>query len=170
MRPLLIAAVALASLAAAGADAAGPPPTPPRVFGQAGYSEPPIGPAACHAVSSGEVRCATPAMTAGMYLVQATGVSTATAAGAAQQLTIVVGDQICRSTREPDPQAPWAIGARRSFSSACLFTIVTDAPLPIIVGYVDQNATKDAAGPRVIVTAEPWSGAIQALPVRVPQP
>jgi hypothetical protein len=171
MRPALIV-VLLATLAPAAnaADAPARPPRPPHVFAQAGYAEPAIGPAACHAVNAGEARCMAPPMTAGMYLVQATGVSTATAAGAAQQLTIWVGDQICRSTREPDPKAPWAVGLRRPFTSACLFTIVTDEALPIVVGYVDQNATKDPGGPTVIVTPEPWSGAIEALPVRVPQP
>jgi hypothetical protein len=146
-----------------------PPPAPPRVFALAGYAEPPIGPAACHAVNAGETRCAIPAMTAGSYLVRATGVSTATAARAAQQLVIAVGDQSCSSVRRPESQAPWAVGARRSFNAACLFTVVTDAPLAVDVAYLDDKATKDPAGPSVVITPEPWSGAIEALPVRVPQ-
>ena len=102
-----------------------PPPVPPRVFQQAGYSEPDIGGAACKVVNAGETQCVAPPMTAGVYLVQATGTSTALTADAAQQLTIVAGDQSCSSTRTPDPKAPWAVGAKRTFAGACVFTIVT---------------------------------------------
>src|SRR5271169_6834697 len=90
--------------------AAAPPPVPPRVFQQAGYAEPDIGGAACKVVNTGEAQCVAPAMTAGVYLVQATGTSTAQAAEAAQQLSIVAGDQSCTSTRATDPKAPWAVG------------------------------------------------------------
>src|ERR1700735_3012105 len=94
MRSLLIAlltAVAATAHAAPAGPPPGPPPSPPRVFQQAGYAEPEIGAAACKAVNAGETQCAIPAMTAGVYLVQAAGASTAQAADAAQQITIVVG-------------------------------------------------------------------------------
>jgi hypothetical protein len=147
-----------------------PPPVPPRVFQQAGYSEPEIGGAACKAVNAGEAQCIAPAMTAGVYLVQAIGTSTAQAAGAAQQLSIVAGDQSCTSTRAPDAKAPWAVGAKRSFSSGCVFTIVTDRPLALTVVYLDAKAAKDPAGPTITVTREPWAGVLNALPVSVKQP
>ena len=78
MRPLFIAAAAWLAAAPVWAQPAPtgpPPPSPPRVFQQAGYAEPEIGAAACKAVNAGETQCAIPAMTAGVYLVQAAGAS-----------------------------------------------------------------------------------------------
>ncbi len=172
MRSVFVAAAVLLAAGPAWAQPARAtaPPVPPRVFQQAGYAEPEIGPAACKAVNAGETQCTTPAMTAGVYLVQAVGTSTAQAADAVQQLTIVAGDQSCTSTRSPDPKTPWAVGAKRSFAGGCVFTIVTDAPLTITVVYLDAKATKDPAGPQVSVTREPWTGALNALPISVKQP
>jgi hypothetical protein len=172
MRPVFIAvAVWLAAAPAwAAPSPAAPPPVPPKVFLQAGYAEPEIGPAACRIVNAGETQCAVPAMTAGVYLVQAVGTSTAQAADAVQQLTVVAGDQSCTSTRSPDPKTPWAVGAKRSLLSGCVFTIVTDAPLAITVVYLDTKAAKDPKGPLVSVTREPWTGVLNALPISVKQP
>jgi hypothetical protein len=168
---LIAAAVLLAAGPASGQPAAvAPPPVPPRVFQQAGYAEPEIGPAACKIVNAGEAQCAVPAMTAGVYLVQAVGTSTAQAADGVQQLTVVAGDQSCTSTRSPDPKTPWTVGAKRSLRSGCVFTIVTDAPLAITVVYLDTKATKDPKGLLVSVTREPWSGVLNALPISVKQP
>jgi hypothetical protein len=172
MRPVFIAAAVWLAAAPAWAapSPAAPPPVPPKVFLQAGYAEPEIGPAACRIVNAGETQCAVPAMTAGVYLVQAVGTSTAQAADAVQQLTVVAGDQSCTSTRSPDPKTPWAVGAKRSLLSGCVFTIVTDAPLAITVVYLDTKATKDPKGPLVSVTREPWTGVLNALPISVKQP
>jgi hypothetical protein len=175
MRSCFIAAGALLAAAPAWAQpAAGPPPAPPpappRVFQQAGYAEPEVGPAACKVVNAGETQCAVPGMTAGVYLVRAAGTSTAQAAGAAQQLTIVVGDKSCNSTRNPDPKTPWAVGAKRTFVSGCVFTIVTDAPLTVTAIYLDAKAVKDPNGPELTLTREPWSGVLDALPLSVKQP
>jgi hypothetical protein len=172
MRSLLIVATLLAAGAAQAAPPTppGPPPVPPKVFQQAGYSEPEIGAAACKVVNAGETQCVAPAMTAGVYLVQATGTSTAQAVDAAQQITIVAGDQSCSSTRTADPKAPWAVGSKRTFASGCVFTIVTDRPLALTVVYLDAKAVKDPAGPTITVTREPWAGVLNALPVSVKQP
>ena len=172
MRTLLlsVATLALAGAAAAQTTApAGPPPAPPRLFAQAGYSEPPIPPAACKAASAGQTTCVIPAMTAGRYFAKAAATSTATAAGAAQQITIVAGDQHCTATWSPDPKAPWAVGARRTFVAGCVFSIVTDAPMNVTVVYLDEKATKDAAGPTLSLYPQPWTGALSALPVSIKQ-
>jgi hypothetical protein len=169
MRLPILTAVALAVAGAATAQSAAPPPTPPRVFQQAGYAEPEIGPSACKVVNSAETQCLAPAMTAGVYLVRAAAVSTAQAAGAVQQITIVAGAQSCTSTRNPDPKTPWAIGAKRTLYSGCVLTIVTDAPLTITVIYLDAKAVKDPAGPQVTVTREPWTGVLNAEPISVKQ-
>jgi hypothetical protein len=172
MRPALAFAALASTLTASAAmaqPAGGPPPSPPRLFSGAGYSEPLIPAAACRAVNAAEARCAVPAMTAGTYLVRAAGVSTAFTASAAQQLTIAAGDKSCTSTRRPAKDAPWPSGQTRTFRSACLFTIVTDSPLTIEVAYLDQNAVKDPSGPQVSITPMPWSGALGAMPVQVPQ-
>lgn len=171
--PIAAAVFAVAGSAAAApsalAPAPGPPPTPPRVFAQAGYAEPSVPASACKTASPAETTCQLPGMTAGRYFVRAVATSTATAAGAEQQLTIVAGDQHCTSTYAPDPKAPWAVGAKRTFYAGCVFTIVTDEPLVVAVIYIDAKATKDPAGPTLQIYPQPWTGALSALPVEIKQ-
>jgi hypothetical protein len=174
MRFLAFAAAAALGLAADGALAAPPPPTavvagPPRAFQAEGYSQPDIGPGACKHLDAQRTACTIPAMTAGSYYAEAVGASTATAAGAAQQLTIAAGDQSCTSTRRPDPKAPWAVGQARSLRGGCLFTIVTDTPLEIVAVYFDDKASKDPKGPVLAVRRAPWAGVLNAMPVQVKQ-
>jgi hypothetical protein len=145
------------------------PPTPPKVFLDEGYSQPDITPGYCKNLDPARTACTIPAMTAGSYYVEAMGTSTATAEGAAQQLTIVAGDQSCTSTRGVDAKAPWVIGAARTLRGGCLFTFVTDVPVNIVVGYADNKATKDAKGPFISVRHTPWAGVLSAVPVQVRQ-
>jgi hypothetical protein len=172
----LLVPTAAALLLAAGAAVAqpavppaGPPPKPPRLFAQAGYAEPQIPASACKAVNAGEATCTIPAMTAGRYFARAAATSTATAASAAQQITIAAGDQHCTSTWSPDPKTPWAVGAKRTFYAGCVFTIVTDEPMPVAVVYIDEKATKDPAGPTLSLFPQAWAGALSALPVAIKQ-
>ena len=134
-------------------------PTPlPRAF--AGYAQPAIPQSACHVVSPAETRCEIPAMTAGRYLVEATGTSTAQGAGAHQQLDIVVGDQLCGVGRD---LAAWSSGAR-SFTFDCLTTVLTDKPLEVRAIYEPANAAKDPKGPQVLVRPLGWNGVLSTLP------
>ena len=146
-----------------------PPPKPPRIFAQAGYAEPAIPASACRTVNAAEATCALPAMTAGFYFARAVATSTATAADAEQQVTIVAGQQHCTSTYAPDPKAPWAVGAKRTFYAGCVFAIVTDEPLTVMAVYLDAKATKDPAGPTLQLYPQPWTGALMALPVAIKQ-
>jgi hypothetical protein len=174
---LSVAALAIAGAASAAvprpeapaANAPAAPPSLPRLFAQAGYAEPAIPASACRVVNAGQTTCTLPAMTAGRYFARATGASTATAAGGAQQITIVAGDQHCTSTYAPDPKRPWAVGAKRSFSAGCVFTVLTDEPLSVTAAYFDQNATKDPAGPTLSIYPQAWSGALSGLPVEIRQ-
>ena len=181
MRTLILAAAAmLAATGVANAQPAGgpaPPPAPPRVFLAAGYSQPDITPGFCKNIDASRTQCTLPAMTAGRYLIAVAGTSTATAADAAQQIVILVGDpavdptgvQSCTSTRRPDPNAPWAVGAKRTFTSACVVTVITDTPLPITAIYADSKATKDPKGPLLSVSRRPWGGALEASALNVQQ-
>ena len=172
MRLLLLTAAALAlSGAAAAQPAAAPatPPKPPRLFAQAGYGEPAIPASACKVANPAQVSCVIPAMTAGRYFARAAGASTATAADAVQQITIVAGDQHCTSTYAPDPKTPWAVGAKRTFYAGCVFTIVTDEPMTVTAVYLDSKATKDAAGPTLQVFPQAWTGALDGVPVSIKQ-
>lgn len=170
---LIAGAAAAATVPAAGPPPpAGPPAAPPRLprlFAMAGYAEPAIPASACRAVNAGQTACAIPPMTAGRYFARATATSTATAAGAAQQITIAAGDQHCTSTWSPDPKAPWAVGAKRTFFAGCVFTLVTDEPMAVTVIYLDDKATKDPAGPTLSLFPEAWTGALSALPVAIKQ-
>jgi len=180
MRRQTLVIAAAAALCAAQAHAAppktepppaapSPPPVPPRLFVQAGYAEPAVPAGSCQVVSPRETRCVLPAMTAGRYFVAASGVSTATADGAEQQIILVAGDQRCTSTRAPDPKTPWTVGAKRTFVAGCLFTIITDTPLPITAVYLDAKATKDPAGPKLEVSPQAWTGALSATAVTIKQ-
>jgi len=165
----LVLAGAARAAPAAEPPPATPPPTPPHLFVQAGYSEPPAPQSACKHVNAAETQCVLPAMTAGRYFVGAMGVSTAVAAGAEQRITLIAGDQHCTSTYEPNPKAPWAVGAKRSFYAGCMFTLITDTPLEITAVYFDAKATKDPAGPTLTVTPEAWTGALSAVAVAIKQ-
>lgn len=163
---------ASATVAAPTAQAPGPPPAPPkppRVFAQAGYAEPQVSASACKTVSAAQAQCELPGMTAGFYFARAVATSTATAAGAEQQITIVAGQQHCTSTFAPDPKAPWAVGAKRTFYAGCIFAIVTDDPMTVTAVYLDAKATKDPAGPTLQLYPQPWTGALMALPVAIKQ-
>ena len=179
--PILAAAVVIAGGASAAvprtaptsatAPAATPaaPPRLPRLFAQAGYAEPAIPPSACRVVNAAETTCTLPAMTAGRYFARVTAASTATAAGAAQQIIIAAGDEHCTSTYAPDPKAPWAVGVKHSLSAGCVFTILTDEPMTVTAVYRDQNATKDPAGPTLSIYPQAWAGALSGLPVEMRQ-
>jgi len=181
MRSLAFAAAALFVATAAGTayaaptkpDAAPPaeqqPPSPPRAFLAEGYSQPDITPGFCKSLDAGRTVCTIPGMTAGTYYAEAIGSSTATAEGAAQQLSIVAGDQSCTATRERDPKQPWAVGSQRSLRGGCIFTIVSDAPVNVVAIYADAKATKDPKGPVLSIRRMPWSGVLNAVPVREKQ-
>jgi hypothetical protein len=172
---IIAAALALAGAAQAqmhpapARPAAAKPTKPvlPRLFVQAGYAQPEIPASACKHVNPAETQCVLPAMTAGRYFAGAAGVSTAVAAGAEQRITFIVGDQHCTATYAPDPKAPWAVGAKRSFYAGCIFTIVSDTPVAVTAVYFDAKATKDPAGPTLTVTPEPWAGALNSVPVTI---
>jgi hypothetical protein len=173
MRNLILGAVALLAMAGAaaaqpqGAPAPQPPPSPPRVFLAAGYSQPDITPGFCRVVDPGQAQCTIPAMTAGRYLVLATGTSTATAADAAQQIQIAADDQGCTATRGADAKQPWAVGAKNTLVAACALTVISDTPVTVVVLYRDMKATKAPAGPQVSIRRVPWVGVFAAQPVQV---
>jgi hypothetical protein len=101
-----------------------------------------------------------PAMTAGRYLIEASGTSTAQSAGALQQMEIVVGDQLCGVGRDT---AAWSAGAR-TFRFDCLATILTDKPLEVRAIYVPVKAAKDPKGPVIAVRPLGWNGVLTTLP------
>jgi hypothetical protein len=118
----LLALSAPAAHAATAAPSGGPtaaaslPAGPPKVYEMAGYTQPDITPGLCTTVSPKETRTI-PEMTAGRYLVQAAGTSTATGDGAVQAIDIRLdggGDeQICAKYQSQTPQggSPWTSGA-----------------------------------------------------------
>ncbi len=159
-------ALAAASIAAAQPDQRGPAPTPPRAFQESGYSEPDITPGLCKIVDSSHAQCTIPEMTAGRYYIEAAGTSKATDAGAAQQLTILVGEAQCaQGARGTDAKNPWAAGEPRTLKLGCVTSVVTDRALEINVFYADAKATKDSKGPIVSVRRLPWGGVLTMAPV-----
>jgi hypothetical protein len=178
MRTLVIATsltLAFSALAAQAAPTgredqpATAPPLPPKVFLEAGYSQPDITPGLCKNLNADQTQCVIPAMTAGNYYAEAVGTSTASGDGAAQQLIIVAGDQSCQATRAATAKAPWTVGEKKSLRAGCVFTVVTDTPLAVTAVYRDAKATKDAAGPQLSLRRAPWAGALLAIPVQQKQ-
>ncbi len=179
MRTLILAA-AIASIGAtapaaqtpaarpAAAPAAAPaaPLGPPRAF--VGYTQPDIGASACRRVDAAQTACTIPAMTAGRYLIEASGTSTANVAGAVQKLGIVVGSTSCGTAdRRPTAASPWPAGAAKTIKLQCEVEILTDRPLTVLAVYADDKATKAATGPTLVVRRLPWDG---VLSVRVGSP
>jgi hypothetical protein len=167
MRSLVTAAVlaltAAGSASAQGSAAApeGPPPAPPRVFQAAGYSQPDITPGLCKTINDHAVQCTIPEMTVGRYLVQASGTSTPSATDAAQQLTIVVGDNSCGSaTFRGTVKVPAKVGTPHPLKFSCITTVMTDLPITVTVIYADDKATKDPKGPTLSLRKVPWGGVV----------
>ncbi|HZL00985.1 MAG TPA: hypothetical protein VFC47_13925 [Caulobacteraceae bacterium] len=153
---ILAAAAALLAPAVAAAQTA--PGGLPRAF--AGYGQPAITPAMCKVVSASEARCVVPAMTAGRYLIEAAGTSTAQGADARQGLEIAVGGMGCGIAQPTNPP-PWTSGLR-TFRVDCEAILLTDTPLVVRVIYVDFHATKDPRGPTLSLKPLPWLGVTSA--------
>ena len=166
MRPL---ALALATSLAAASAAAQPTPAPPvpltlpRAYAE--YSQPDITPGLCKVVNPNLAQCTIPAMTAGRYLVETSGTSTATADGAVQQLTIQINNTSCQTATNKNP---WPVNKPRTFKFACVVTVLTDRPLTVGVLYADSKANRDPKGPTITLRRLPWEGVLGAQPV-VPQ-
>lgn len=139
---------------------------PPRAF--VGYTQPDIGASACRTVNPGQTACTVPGMTAGRYLIEASGTSTANTAGAVQKLTIIVGSTGCGTAdRRPTPANPWPAGTAKTIRLQCEVEILTDRPLTVTAVYADDKATKAATGPTLVVKRLAWDG---VLSVRVGSP
>lgn len=140
---------------------------PPRAF--QGYAQPDITPTYCRVTNPGLTTCTIPAMTAGRYLVKASGTSTATGAGAVQQLTVVVGNRVCGpATRQPSAQTPWSQGAK-TIRLNCEVLVLTDRPLSVSAVYADEKATKSPTGPSLVLERLPWEGVLDLAPAPTPQ-
>jgi hypothetical protein len=146
---------------APGAAPAAPPASPvgpPRAF--TGYTQPDITPGLCRTVSPQVAECTIPQNTAGRYVIEAQGTSSAPKPNAKQQISIYLFDgaygRLCGQTQ---PVA-WTTGAR-TIKLNCLVTIVTDRPILVRVTYADENATRDPAGPKMIIRRLNWDGIVE---------
>ena len=130
-------------------------PTPAAPMpGFPGYGHPAIGPGDCRVLNPSQAQCVIPARTAGRYLVDVAGTSTATAAGALQE--IVIGGRTWQCAQATN-HAPWATGSR-TFHVQCVINVLTDEPLTVNALYRDSNATKDPKGPVLTIATVPWNG------------
>jgi hypothetical protein len=121
-----------------------------------GFGHPAIGPDGCKVINPSQAQCVIPARTAGRYVIDAAGTSTATAAGAVQ--SIVIGGPTWQCAQATN-KAPWATGAR-TFRVECVVNVLTDQPLAVNVLYRDANAAKDPKGPVLTVTPIAWNGVV----------
>ena len=174
MRVLMMAS-ALSVMGVAAPSAQVPPPAtttaaapvPPAPFGPPrafqGYGQPEITTVYCRTVNTGQTTCTLPAMTAGRYLVKATGTSTSTADGAGQKLAVLVGARNCGiAERRPSAQAPWAKGVTKTLRLNCEIVVLSDRPLPITAIYSDDQATKATPGPTLVIERLAWEGVLSA--------
>ncbi|MDP1737468.1 MAG: hypothetical protein Q8L23_08505 [Caulobacter sp.] len=175
MRTLIIAAalsvIGVATPSAQPAPAAPAAPSAPLGAPRAfqGYSQPDIGANYCRVINPGQTTCTLPAMTAGRYLVKASGTSTAQGPGAAQQLTIIVGNRTCGpASRKPTTTNPWTAGPK-TIRLYCEILVLTDRPLAVTAAYADAKATKAPAGPSLTLERQPWEGVLDVSPTPTPQ-
>ena len=167
---LLLAAAGLAHAAPTkpGAEApTAPPPGPPKVFVDEGYAQPDITPGMCSNISPKETRCVIPGMTAGDYLILASGASTATAAGAVQGIGIQLGNTPCnqaKSKNTGEGSKPWLIGTSQTIRVLCEVKVLSDRELVVHAIYADDHATADAKGPNLSLRRLPWVPFIWAQP------
>jgi hypothetical protein len=147
------AAVLAAALVTGPVLAQAPAPSAPMP-GFPGYGHPAIGPADCRVLNPNQAQCVIPAKTAGRYLVDASGTSTATAAGALQE--IIIGGRTWQCAQATN-HAAWSSGSR-TFHVQCVINVLTDEPLAVNMLYRDSNATKDPKGPVLTIATIPWNG------------
>ncbi|HEX4195801.1 MAG TPA: hypothetical protein VHZ26_00010 [Caulobacteraceae bacterium] len=155
MQRAFSAAVLTAALIASPALAQAPAPSAP-IPGFNGYGHPAIGPGDCKALNANQAQCIVPARTAGRYLIDGAGTSTATGAGAQQ--SIVIGGPTWQCAQATN-HAPWSSGPR-TFRVQCVVTVLTDEPLAVNMLYRDANATKDPKGPVLRMAPVPWNGVL----------
>lgn len=182
MRLLILATAAVATMGAAAPAAKAPapkPPAPPVVTAAPaaplgpprayqGYAQPEITASACRVVNSGQTQCTLPPMTAGRYLIEASGTSTAQGPGAAQKIVIALGSQSCGvAERRPNAKAPWNAGAK-TIKLQCEAEILTDRPLQITALYADEKAVKAPAGPTLVIQRLPWDGVLSSRAINPP--
>jgi hypothetical protein len=169
----ILATAAALSLLTAGAVHAqparaaesGPPPAPPKVFQAAGYSQPDITPGLCQNLSPTKTQCTIPQMTAGRYLIQASGTSTASSDGAVQAINIKLGQATCaqaQSKNTGEGTKPWTSGPQ-TIRLACVIQVISDDALPVQVNYEDQKAIKDPKGPTLSFRRLPWDPYLAAV-------
>jgi hypothetical protein len=146
------------AVGAAPAGALAQAPAPPRAF--AGYSQPAIPATACKSLGPAETQCVIPAMTAGRYMIEASGTSTSQGVGANQVLEIDVGGGQCGVGRDG---GSWTSGPR-TFHLDCEVSLLADTPVTVRVIYADAQAVKDPKGPTVTFKPLPWNGVLSAEP------
>lgn len=164
---IVLAAAAGASPAKAqtAAPAAVPPATPAWLSGLPGYKHPEVTTSACKLVNSGRRDCVIPGMTAGRYLIRASGASMPVGAAPRQQLTIVVDNRNCAQAFDA---TVWT-GKVRTITTTCEITILSDLPTVVSIVYADLQALKAAGGPEVTFQRLRWSGVLQMREVPPPR-
>jgi hypothetical protein len=157
------AALALAALASAAASPPTPPDTPLGAFPD--YGHPEVTVANCRSHDPGRTECFIPAKTAGRYVVEAAGTSTATGPGATQSLVLGGPGWSCNQPITTK-KGEWSSGPR-TLRIGCVVTVLADAPVPVIAAYADTNATKDPKGPVVLIRRIAWDGVLEVSDFQV---
>ncbi len=147
------AATALAAALATGPVLAQSPASAPMP-GFPAYNHPNIGPGDCRVLNPNQAQCTIPAKTAGRYLVDGAGTSTATGSGALQE--IIIGGKTWQCAQATN-HAAWSSGPR-TFHVQCVINVLTEEPLVVSMLYRDANATKDPKGPVLTIASIPWNG------------
>ena len=157
MRLLAIAA----ALALIGGAALAQPATGglPKAFQD--YSQPDITPGLCKNVNPKETDCVIPQMTAGRYLIEVSGTSTATAADAQQGIQIQIGGVICGAGTAHNTR-PLPTTGPSTIKLDCETIILTDKTLTVRAVYDDLKATKDPKGPTLSIRRLPWEGLLDS--------
>jgi hypothetical protein len=165
------AALALAALAAAGANPQTLPQNPPAVFSD--YSHPEVSAEACRSTQPDQTVCFLPPKTMGRYVITAVGTSTPTSPDATQAIVIAGPGWVCGQPAATK-KGEWTAEGPRSLVARCVITVLSDDPVKIVVSFGGADAKLSADGPKVTLQPVPWTGVLEAsdfqIGVAAPKP
>ena len=95
-------------------------------------------------------------MTAGNYVISATGTSVAIGKSPRQQITIIVNGRVC--AQKINTRA-WSENSN-TIRAVCEVMILSGSPVLVSAVYADVQALKEARGPELSIERQQWAGVL----------
>jgi hypothetical protein len=107
-------------------------------------------------INFGRKDCTIPSMTAGNYVISATGTSVAIGKSPRQQITIIVNGRVC--AQKINTRA-WSENSN-TIRAVCEVMILSGSPVLVSAVYADVQALKEARGPELSIERQQWAGVL----------